>query len=95
ERPLFSPSRRPAAAAAAAPGPGAESRYRLLGIVAAGAKRTAFITDNGRRTDVGVGDRLGGWTVREIGRDQVTLAAPAGEVVLKLTPAPPEAPKPQ
>lgn len=93
DRPLFSPSRRPPPGAAA--GPAIESRYRLLGIVATGAKKTAFVADNARRAEIGVGDMLDGWTVKEIGRDWVMLVSPAGETVLRLKSAPPEPPKPQ
>jgi len=95
ERPLFSPSRRPAANAPAAAAPAAESRYRLIGIVVSGTKKTAFIADSGRRAPIGVGDAFDGWTVKEIGQDRVTLASPSGEMVLKLKPAPPEPAKPQ
>jgi hypothetical protein len=95
ERPLFSPSRRPAANAPAAAAPAAESRYRLVGIVASGTKKTAFIADNGRRAQIGVGDAFDGWTVKEIGQDRITLASPSGEMVLKLKPAPAEPAKSQ
>ena len=95
EQPLFSPSRRPAANAPAAVVPAADSRYRLIGIVASGAKKTAFIADGGRRAQIGVGDAFDGWTVKEIGQDRVTLASPSGEMVLKLKPAPAEPAKPQ
>jgi hypothetical protein len=94
ERPLFSPSRRPAASAPAA-APGTESRYRLLGIVASGTKKTAFVADNARRAELGVGDTLDGWTVKEIRQDRVTLASPTGEMVLKLKTAPAEPVKSQ
>jgi Type II secretion system protein C len=95
ERPLFSPARRPAANAPATAAPAAESRYRLVGVVVSGMKKTAFIADNGRRTQIGVGDAFDGWTVKEIGQDRVTLASPSGEMVLKLKPAPTELAKPQ
>jgi general secretion pathway protein N len=95
ERPLFSPSRRPAANAPAAAAPGAESRYRLLGIVASGAKKTAFVADGARRAEIGVGDAFDGWTVKEISQNRVTLMSPSGEMVLKLKSAPAEPAKPQ
>jgi hypothetical protein len=95
ERPLFSPARRPAANAPATAAPAAESRYRLVGVVVSGMKKTAFIADNGRRAQIGVGDAFDGWTVKEIGQDRVTLASPSGEMVLKLKPAPAEPAKPQ
>lgn len=95
ERPLFSPSRRPAVNAPTAAAPAAESRYRLVGIVASGAKKTAFVADNARRIELGVGDALDGWTVKEIGQNRVTLASPTGEMVLKLKSASAEPAKPQ
>lgn len=95
ERPLFSPSRRPAANAPTAAAPAAESRYRLIGIVASATKKTAFIADSARRAQITVGDAFDGWTVKEIGQDRVTLASPSGEMVLKLKPAPAEPAKPQ
>ena len=95
ERPLFSPSRRPAANAPTTAAPAAESRYRLVGIVASGTKKTAFIADGGRRAQIGVGDAFDGWTVKEIGQNRVTLASPSGEMVLKLKSTPVEPAKPQ
>jgi hypothetical protein len=95
ERPLFSPSRRPPPGAEAALGPSIEGRYRLLGIVATGPKKSAFIAEGMRRLEIDVGQTLDGWTVKEIGRDSVTLTSPAGEATLKLAPAPPEVAKSQ
>jgi hypothetical protein len=95
ERPLFSRSRRPPAGAAAALGPSIESRYRLLGIVAAGPKKKAFVADGARRLDITEGDTLDGWTVKEIGPDRMVLASPAGEATLRLKPVAPETAKPQ
>jgi general secretion pathway protein N len=94
ERPLFSPSRRPPPGAQTAQGPSIESRYRLVGIVATGPKKTAFIAEGAQRRDIAVGDMLDGWTVSEIGQDRIKLTSPAGEAVLKLAPAAaPESPK--
>jgi hypothetical protein len=85
ERPLFTPSRRPPpGTTAAAPGPSIESRYRLLGIVATGPKKKAFIAEGARHLDIAEGDTLDGWSVKEIGADRVLLASPAGEAALKL-----------
>jgi general secretion pathway protein N len=95
ERPLFSPSRRPAPGAPSALGPSVESRYRLLGIVATGTKKKAFIADGARRSEIAEGETLDGWTVQEIGRDRVRLTSPSGEALLKLAPAAAEPQKPQ
>ncbi|HZK92292.1 MAG TPA: hypothetical protein VFC56_19300 [Stellaceae bacterium] len=96
ERPLFTPSRRaPPGAAAAAPGPSIESRYRLVGIMGAGATRKAFVAEGAHRAEIAEGDLFDGWTVKEIGRDRVLLTSPAGEAALKLSRAPPEPAKAQ
>jgi hypothetical protein len=94
ERPLFSPSRRAPPGVAAATGPSINSRYRLLGILASGPRRKAFLADGARRIEITEGETLDGWTVKQIAQDRVLLASPAGEAVLKLKPAAvPEAPK--
>jgi hypothetical protein len=94
ERPLFSPSRRPPPGATGALGASIESRYRLIGIVATGPKKKAFVAEGTRRLEIAAGDTLDGWTVSEIGQDRVRLTSPAGEASLKLTPAaePPKKP---
>jgi hypothetical protein len=94
ERPLFSPSRRPPPGASAEPL--VASHYRLLGVVATGPKKRAFLADGVRHVDIAEGDRLDGWTVKQIGADSVLLSSPEGEAVLKLKPAATEQPqKPQ
>lgn len=93
ERPLFSPSRRPTPGATGTLGASVESRYRLIGIVATGPKRRAFVAEGARRLDIGEGDTLDGWTVSEIGQDRVRLTSPAGEAALKMAPAAGESPK--
>lgn len=96
ERPLFSPSRRPPPGATTASGPLVASRYRLLGVVATGPKKRAFLADGARHVDIAEGDRLDGWTVKQIGADSVLLSSPEGEAVLQLKPAAAEPPaKPQ
>jgi hypothetical protein len=87
ERPLFSPSRRPPPGAPAIQGPSIESRYRLVGIVATGPKRKAFVAEGAQRREIAQGDTLDGYTVSEIGQDRVKLTSPSGEAVLKLAPA--------
>jgi hypothetical protein len=95
ERPLFSPSRRPALGARTALGPSIESRYRLVGIIAAGPKKKALVAEGARRVEIAEGDTLDGWTVAAIGKDRVTLTSPTGEAALKLSPAAEEVKKPQ
>jgi hypothetical protein len=87
ERPLFSPSRRPPAGANTAAGPLVASRYRLLGVLATGPKKRAFLADGVRRIDVAEGERLDGWTVKQIGADNLQLSSPDGDAVLTLKPA--------
>jgi hypothetical protein len=94
ERPLFAPSRRPAnAAAGALLGNGLAARYRLLGIIADGGSRHAWLAKRlaagAPSFEIGEGDTLEGWTVRRIGEDRLILASPAGETALVLH-APPE-----
>jgi hypothetical protein len=94
ERPLFSPSRRPPPGAPATQGPSIESRYRLVGIVATGPRKKAFVAEGAQRREIAQGDMLDGWTVSEIGQDRVKLTSPAGEAVLRLSPAATEPKKP-
>jgi type II secretory pathway component PulC len=91
ERPLFSPSRRPEAAAAAPNASGIASRYRLQGLVIAGTTRHALVTEiaGGHTQELGEGDALEGWTVTRIEQDRVTLTSPAGEATLALPRADP------
>jgi hypothetical protein len=93
ERPLFSPSRRPPSVAAASPS--ADGRYRLLGVVATGPRRKAFLADGSRHLDLAEGEAIDGWTVKKIGTDNVVLTSPTGDIVLKLKPAAAEPQKPQ
>jgi hypothetical protein len=96
DRPLFAPSRRPAASAAEqATGSSTDGRYRLLGIVATGPTKKAFVVDGGRHIEITEGGMLDSWSVKQIGPDRVLLTSPTGDAVLKLKPAPPEAPKSQ
>jgi general secretion pathway protein N len=89
ERPLFSPGRRPAPAAEPS-GPvtaSIEARYRLVGVVITGAARRAMITEGTRRIELGVGDRLEGWTVTHIEQNRLTLHSTSGDVLLGVKPA--------
>jgi hypothetical protein len=90
ERPLFTPSRRPAPGAAA---PSSDGRYRLLGIVGVGAQRRAFVADGARRIEISQGETFDSWTVREIAQDHVLLTSQSGEMTLKIKPAAAEPPK--
>lgn len=86
ERPLFSPSRRPAAAAVPHGAGAIESRYRLQGLVIAGNARRALIAEvaGGRSFEIGEGEAIEGWVVKRIERNAVVFAAPSGEATLTL-----------
>lgn len=83
-RPLFSATRRPDPAAAML---GIDGRYRLMGLVIAGAARHALIAPvaGGRALELGEGEAVEGWTLARIERDRVVLRSPAGEATLALT----------
>ena len=87
DRPLFSPSRRPAQNSPGPAGPAVESRYRLLGVLNVGARKKAFVADGTRRVEVFEGDMLDGWRVKEVGVNRVLLTSPTGEAAIKLKPA--------
>lgn len=86
-RPLFAATRRPAPGAALL---GVDGRYRLIGLVIAGAARHALIAPvaGGRALELGEGEAVEGWTVTRIERDRVVLSSPAGEATLGLARAP-------
>lgn len=83
ERPLFSPSRRPAANALGV-SDSAATRYRLLGLITAGGSRHALIADGSRRLEIGEGSALDNWTVLHIEPDRVVLSSPQGEASLRM-----------
>jgi len=83
DRPLFSPSRRPAAAENPT-GSGLAGRYQLLGVVSAGGARHALVADGPRRFEIAEGAALDGWTVARIEQDRVLLSSPTGRTVLTL-----------
>jgi hypothetical protein len=88
ERPLFSPTRKPAPGEKAAPaGPGIDQRYRLLGLMNTGDSRRALLAEGKRRFVIAERGTLEGWTVARIEHDRVVLSSPAGEAVLILQPA--------
>lgn len=84
-RPLFSSSRRPAAAAAA---PVVEATAatlpRMSAILINGSTRSAIFDGGpqGKPAVLSEGDRLGAFTIRKIEPQQVTVAGPEGERVL-------------
>lgn len=84
-RPLFAPSRRPFAGAAPVPVARTEAPPHLVGVVEAGGRRSAvFALESERTAVVPSGERVGGFLVRSIGPETVTLEAPSGEQVLHL-----------
>ncbi len=85
ERPLFSPTRLPAALDKPTPVvTGLETRYRLLGVVITGRERRAMLAEGARRFELGVGGVLDGCTVARIEQSRLTLTCRAGEAVLPL-----------
>ncbi|MBV9782219.1 MAG: hypothetical protein JO264_00215 [Acidisphaera sp.] len=102
-RPLFSPGRRPPADAVATPK--GEPLPRLTGIVVSPAGRYALFQPGANlRTRVLVaGEAIGGWTVRDVAADAITLAQGSQSLVLRPAfeaapvppPPPPVPPKPR
>ena len=92
ERPLFSPSRRPAPASAPTmPGSGLETRYRLLGLLTAGPERRALVMETAaaRTLDLGEGEAIEGWRVEHIEQDRLVLSSSTGQAVMLLRQAAP------
>ena len=83
DRPLFSPTRRPAANAVAFTA-GIGERYRVQGLMVAGKARRAQLVEiaGGRVVELGEGDKLEGWTVKKIEQDRLVLSSAAGEATL-------------
>ena len=84
-RPLFSPSRRPAAGEGAAPPQTPRAvALRVEGIIEIAGRRQAIIRREGAAESVRVaeGDAFDGWTVRMIAADRVVLTSASGETVL-------------
>ncbi len=91
-RPLFSPSRRPAAIVAA----GREPLPRLTGIIIEKDRRTALFAavDGGKPLALNEDGRVAGFTVQRIEAGEITLVGPGGPRSLRPTfdpsrPAPP------
>lgn len=95
ERPLFSPSRRPAAGPVQGPLPAAQGPSRLIGIVVAGAHRRALIAQTGAAPiEIGEGESFEGRTVKRIEQNRVILLDVKGaETVLTLAPPPGRRPR--
>lgn len=85
-RPLFSPSRRPAAIATASAAPPAVLP-RLAGTIVHGGDRSVIFTlgNGGKAVVAHEGSEVGGYTVRAIQAGRVTMAGPDGEHVLRPT----------
>jgi len=84
DRPLFSPTRRPAPPAAKAVPQGPATRYRLIGLVTDGDSRRALVADGARRIAVDDGGKLDSGTVVRIEDDRIVLSSTEGETVLTL-----------
>jgi hypothetical protein len=88
-RPLFAPTRRPDAARAAS---GIAARYRLLGIVIAGAQRHALLAPiaGGPALELAEGGTVEGWTLVKIEDGRVMLSSPTlGAASLAMAPPAP------
>ena len=101
-RPLFSPTRRPAAPSAEAAKPVAEMP-RLAGVLVSEAGSEAIFARAGQKPTVArTGDRIGPYVVTSISAGEVTLSGPAGTMTLhpafasaaEQPPAAPAAPSP-
>lgn len=90
ERPVFTPTRRPAPASHAAATP--LSSFTLVGIVASGDSRHALIEygQPTRRERVSEGAAIGGWLVEAILPDRVVLSAGGAREDLKPKDRPPQ-----
>lgn len=85
DRPLFSASRRPPAAALPSKAElGAAANYRLIGVVDVPGSRHALVTDGNRTREVQEGETLGGWTLSRIEHDGLVLSSAAGRMLLPL-----------
>ena len=91
ERPVFSPSRRPANGPVRAilptPGPGRSFVLELVGLVSVGDRRVAMVRQRGSRevVQLGKGDTFGNWTVGEIGADFILVQSSDGEQEIRLS----------
>ncbi|MBX3456033.1 hypothetical protein [Ferrovibrio sp.] len=98
QRPLFEPGRRmPATAAQPAQpaGPVVLGKYRLLGIVSAGGKRSAVLAplEGGAARLQAAGSLLDDWTLAEVSESGLLLRRGAASESVRLRPNPPVAPQ--
>ena len=100
ERPLFSPSRRPAGPAAATSADHSPGGLALLGVVAGAGRTLALIrtSEGAPATKAEAGQEVGGWQVTEIAPTQVVLERQGSHLRLELpfkapAPAPAIAPE--
>lgn len=86
ERPIFSPSRRPVAAAAAQAGTESPSGLALLGVVAGAGRAVALIrtAEGTPATKAEAGQEVAGWQLTTVGPTEVTLERQGGRLQLKL-----------
>jgi hypothetical protein len=83
-RPLFNPSRRPAPVAAVV-GSGGAALPRLTGIMISPQGRLAiFAPATGKPITVQPGERIGGFTIRGIARDHVSVLGPNGVETVRI-----------
>jgi general secretion pathway protein N len=86
-RPLFSPSRRPGAAAESGPEDGGQaSPFTIMGTVVSDTARRALISHGNppQLAHVTEGQRLEGWTVETIAADRVVLTQGGQRVEIKV-----------
>ena len=94
-RPLFNPSRRPAAPVAAGPGSSEGPLPRMTGVVVSPAGSYAIFASGGSKpVVVEVGGRVGAYVVQSIEAGHVTLGGPEGRRVVApaFDPKPPAPP---
>jgi hypothetical protein len=95
-RPLFSPNRRPVAAAVVDAAPVVMPKLSAIVVTSAGAK-AIFVGDDGKPLILGVGGAVGGDTITSITPAGVVVTGPSGRTTLRLQfgatdPAAPAAP---
>ena len=86
ERPLFSPSRRPASAGAVASAPASSAGLSLLGIVSGGGRKLALIRPeaNAPAIKAQAGEEVAGWQLVSIAVQDVLLERQGGQLKLDL-----------
>lgn len=86
ERPLFSPTRRPAEGDAPTAAPRQMLDLTLIGVVLTGEERIAIVTPagQGKAVRLGVGDSIRGWTLVELEPERATFERDGEEETLFL-----------